>query len=97
MPLYDFRCPDGEVVEAFFAMQEKPDTVTCPHCGSDAASMIPAVGPSQRNSSNMRIVDATKSTADQPRVVSSISGTPTTKRQPTAISRNPLHQQLPRP
>ncbi|GAA2038887.1 zinc ribbon domain-containing protein [Yaniella flava] len=97
MPLYDFRCPDGEVVEAFFAMQQKPDTVTCPHCGRDAVNLIPAIGPSQRNSSNMRIVDAAKATADQPGVVNSIAGRHTTKRQPTAITRNPLHQKLPRP
>lgn len=97
MPLYDFRCPNGDVFEAFFTMQEKPDTTQCPQCGQNAASTMPAIGPSQTNSAQMRVLDATKQTAEQPRVVQSPSGTRTTKRQPTAISRNPLHQNLPRP
>lgn len=97
MPLYDFRCPEGDVFEAFFAMDAKPDTVSCPRCGQAAASRIPAIGPSQANSAQMRILDATKATADQPSVVNTASGAPTSKRQPTAISNNPLHQKLPRP
>lgn len=97
MPLYDFRCPEGDVFEAFFTMQEKPDTVSCPQCGQEAASRMPAVGPSQGKSAQMRIIDASKATAEQPEVVQSISGTRATKRQPTPITTNPLHQKLPKP
>lgn len=97
MPLYDFRCPEGNVFEAFFMMQEKPDTLSCPQCSQDAASVIPAIGPSKTNSAQMRILDATKTTAEQPQVVNSLSGTRTAKRQPTVISNNPLHQKLPKP
>lgn len=97
MPLYDFRCSEGDVFEAFFPMREKPDTVTCPQCGRDAASLIPAVGPSQGASTRMQLLDATKATADQPEVVDSIAGTRTTKRHPTGITTNPLHHKLPKP
>ncbi|MDN6489814.1 MAG: zinc ribbon domain-containing protein [Yaniella sp.] len=97
MPLYDIRCPEGDGCEAFFTMQEKPATVSCPQCGKDAARLMPAVGPSQGKSAQMRVLDATKATADQPEVVNSLSGTRTAKRQPTAITTNPLHQKLPKP
>lgn len=97
MPLYDFRCPDGDVSEAFFSMQDKPDTITCPECGQDAASAMPAIAPSSPNSQNMRILDATKATAERPEVVHSVSGKRTAPRQPTAVSSNPLHHKLPKP
>lgn len=97
MPLYDFRCPQGDSFEAFFSMQDKPDTVSCPQCGQDATSRMPAIGPSQAHSAQMRVLDATKATAEQPQVVNTISGTRTANRQPTAISQNPLHKKLPRP
>lgn len=29
MPRYDFKCPDGHVVEREFRMAEVPDTVEC--------------------------------------------------------------------
>lgn len=97
MPLYDYRCPEGNIVEAFFSMQEKPDAIACPQCGEDAVSLMPAIGPSRMNSAQMRVLDATKATAETPQVVSSISGTRTTQRKPTPITRHPLHQKLPRP
>jgi len=97
MPLYDYRCPEGDVVEKFFSMHDKPDTVSCPQCGQTAASLIPAVGPSQMNSRAMRTLDATKATADTPQVVNAVSGTRTGKYRPTAVTQNPLHQKLPRP
>lgn len=97
MPLYDYRCPEGDVFEQFFTMQDKPDTVSCPRCGQTAASTIPAVGPSQLNSPAMRVLDATKATSETPRVVNSVSGSRTGKHQPTRVTKNPLHQKLPRP
>lgn len=97
MPLYDFRCPEGDVFEAFFAMQEKPESVSCPQCGQGAVSLMPAIGPSHGKSAQMQVLDATKATADQPEVVNSLSGTHAAKRQPTAITTNPLHQKLPKP
>ncbi|HEY4557976.1 MAG TPA: zinc ribbon domain-containing protein [Enteractinococcus sp.] len=97
MPLYDYRCSNGEVFEAFYTMREKPDTMPCPHCGQPATSVPPAIGPSKLNSTQMRMIDATKETAETPQVVNSISGSRTAKRQPTRYTTHPLHQKLPRP
>lgn len=97
MPLYDYRCPTGEVFEAFFTIADKPDTLDCPSCGQSAASMLPAIGPSKLNSPHMRVLDATNATAERPQVVNSVAGTRATQRQPTAYSTNPLHRKLPRP
>ncbi|HIY85876.1 MAG TPA: hypothetical protein H9822_05460 [Candidatus Yaniella excrementavium] len=60
-------------------------------------SLIPAVGPSQGKTAQMRLLDATKATADRPEVVNSIAGTRTAKRQSTAMTTNPLHRKLPKP
>src|SRR5699024_12590834 len=91
MPLYDYRCPEGDVVEKFFSMHDKPDTVSCPQCGQTAASLIPAVGPSQMRSRAMRALDATKATADTPQVVNAVSGTRTGRYRPTTVNHNPTH------
>ena len=95
MPLYDYRCSQGDVFEAFFTMHDKPDTLDCPHCGQRATSKLPAIGPSKRSSAQMRILDATNATAETPQVVNSVTGTRTGQHQ--RYSTNPLHQKLPRP
>jgi putative FmdB family regulatory protein len=97
MPLYDYRCPSGDVVEKFFTMNEKPDSIDCPQCGQVASSVLPAIGPSKLNSPQMRALDATQATAESPNVVHSVTGTRTAGHQATQYSTNPLHQKLPRP
>lgn len=97
MPLYDYRCPEGDVFEAFYPMHDKPTSVMCPTCGQEAPSLPPAIGLSKDNSAQMRILDATKATAETPQVVNSISGVRTSTQQTTGITRNPLHRKLPRP
>src|SRR5690625_2683145 len=97
MPLYDYRCPSGDVVEKFFPMNEKPDSIDCPQCGQVATSVLPAIGPSKLNSPQMRALDATQATAESPNVVRSVTGTRTAGHQATQYSTNPLHQKLPRP
>lgn len=97
MPLYDYRCPEGDIFEAFFTMHNKPATAACPNCGQEAAGLLPAIGLSKNNSAQMRILDATKATAETPQVVNSISGIRTGTHQPTGVTRNPLHHKLPRP
>src|SRR5699024_373305 len=97
MPLYDYKCPQGDVFEAFFTMLDKPDTLDCPHCGQNASSVLPAIGPSKLNSDQMRVLDATNATADTPQVVNSVTGSRTTTQQSTTYSTNPLHHKLPRP
>src|SRR5699024_12629275 len=58
MPLYDFRCPEGDGFEAFYPMHDKPGSIPCPNCGQQATGTIPAIGPSQAKSARMRAIDA---------------------------------------
>lgn len=97
MPLYDYRCPSGDMSEVFFAMHEKPDTIPCPQCDQTATSVLPTIGLSKIHSAQMRILDATQATAETPQVVQSVTGTRTAGQRPTPVSRDPLHQKLPRP
>jgi predicted nucleic acid-binding Zn ribbon protein len=39
MPTYEFRCPDGTVIEKFFKISEVPETITLPD-GGEAVRMI---------------------------------------------------------
>ena len=97
MPLYEYRCPEDDVFEVFFTMHDKPSTVACPQCGQAASSQLPAIGLSKLNSAAVRVLDATRATAETPQVVNSISGTRTKNRQATPVSQHPLHKKLPRP
>jgi predicted nucleic acid-binding Zn ribbon protein len=40
MPTYEFRCPDGTIVERFFKMSEVPDTIPAPDGSGDAVRVI---------------------------------------------------------
>lgn len=40
MPTYQFRCPDGTVVERVFKMSEVPQTIPNPHGEGEAVRMI---------------------------------------------------------
>jgi predicted nucleic acid-binding Zn ribbon protein len=40
MPTYEFRCPDGTVIERIFKMSEVPDTIPSPAGDGDAVRMI---------------------------------------------------------
>ncbi len=40
MPTYEFRCPDGTIVEKFFKISEVPDTIPSPKGDGDAVRMI---------------------------------------------------------
>lgn len=39
MPLYEYRCPDGEQIEIFHGVDERPE-VRCPSCGQLAERVI---------------------------------------------------------
>jgi putative FmdB family regulatory protein len=39
MPLYSYRCPDGDEVEVFHKADERPE-VKCPSCGQPAERII---------------------------------------------------------
>jgi predicted nucleic acid-binding Zn ribbon protein len=40
MPTYEFRCPDGTVIERIFKMSEVPATIPSPNGDGDAVRMI---------------------------------------------------------
>jgi predicted nucleic acid-binding Zn ribbon protein len=40
MPTYEFRCPDGTIVERFFKMSEVPDAIPSPNGDGMAVRMI---------------------------------------------------------
>jgi putative FmdB family regulatory protein len=39
MPLYEYRCPDGDEVEVFHKVDERPEVV-CPTCGQPAERVL---------------------------------------------------------
>ncbi len=40
MPTYEFRCPDGTIIEKFFKISEVPQTIPSPNGDGDAVRMI---------------------------------------------------------
>ncbi|MCU0647743.1 MAG: hypothetical protein MUF00_07090 [Gemmatimonadaceae bacterium] len=40
MPTYEFRCPDGTIVERFYKMSEVPDTIPSPDGNGEAVRVI---------------------------------------------------------
>nr|WP_198344369.1 zinc ribbon domain-containing protein [Mycobacterium dioxanotrophicus] len=94
MVLYVFRCDSGcGTTERRFAMNARPDVIDCPSCSGAARRMMSSPNLGRADKSAMALQDATRATADHPAVVSSPS--PSLRRQ--KVSRNPLHQKLPRP
>ncbi len=40
MPTYEFRCPDGTVIEKFFRISEVPDSIPSPNGDGEAVRII---------------------------------------------------------
>jgi putative FmdB family regulatory protein len=38
MPVYEFQCPEGDIIERLVSMDTK--TITCPHCRKRAKKVI---------------------------------------------------------
>lgn len=95
MPLYEFRCSDGETTEAQYPMAEVPDSIECPTCGNRARRRTSSPRLSRAGSSAYQLIESTGRSAHEPEVVTSLptSGRPV-KQQYTS---NPLHSKLPRP
>lgn len=93
MVLYTYRCESGcGTTQQMHPMHSCPLVVECPKCSGHAKKMMsaPHLG---RTGAAMALLDATRATADHPRVVN--APPPTTRRQRTSV--NPLHRRLPRP
>lgn len=94
MPLYEFRCADCGDLERSYSMRDVPDHVACPHCAADAPRRI--TGAALHGSSPAkRLIESTERSAHEPAVVSSLPSARAAAPRP--VSRNPLHQKLPRP
>ncbi|MBU2697224.1 FmdB family zinc ribbon protein [Pimelobacter sp. 30-1] len=96
MPLYAFRCPEGTEFDRTYPMSEVPAAVDCPECGGAARRRMSAPRLSVAGSTAYRLMDATAATAHEPPVVTSLPGSGGGGGG-ARITRNPLHQKLPRP
>lgn len=94
MPIYTFKCADGDIFEKHFSMASVPDELECSTCGQQAARIITSVRLSRAGSPVHTLLDQTARSAHEPEVVSSLPGAPR-KQQP--VSQNPLHRKLPKP
>lgn len=95
MPLYEFRCSDGDNFETSYPMSAVPDQAACPQCGGQARRQMSTPRLSIANSAAFRLIDSTARSAHEPQVVS--SGAPGGGHRGPQYTRNPLHQKLPRP
>ncbi len=91
MPTYEFRCSSCGPFDAVFSMRDVPDATTC-RCGAPARRGITAPRLGSGASGAMRLLDATKATADRPAVVSAPPG-----RTGGGAPSDPRHARLPRP
>ncbi|MCA0158099.1 zinc ribbon domain-containing protein [Tsukamurella sp. M9C] len=94
MPTYEFRCARCGPFDATFSMRDVPDATAC-RCGDPAPRGVtaPQIGRADRGA--MRLLDATKATAERPAVVGSPAGAPRPGRGPAPS--DPRHARLPRP
>ena len=92
MPMYEFDCPECGPFDAMFSLAAVPSSTDC-RCGTAALRKFtpPRLG---RGGTAMKLLDATKATADTPAVVGRVPDGPRPRRTPT--SGNPLHAKLPR-
>lgn len=96
MPIYEYRCPEGDTFESSYGIGSAPDAVPCPQCRGTARRRISAPHLSGTNTPAFRLLDSTARSASEPEIITSrIPGPPSGK--PRRISSNPLHQKLPRP
>ena len=92
MPTYEFRCSSCGPFDAVFSMREVPAATPC-RCGATARRGITAPRLGSGASGAMRLLDATKATADRPAVVSAPPGRTGGGGAPS----DPRHARLPRP
>ncbi|NMD58239.1 MULTISPECIES: FmdB family zinc ribbon protein [Tsukamurella] len=100
MPTYEFRCSSCGPFDAVFSMREVPATTAC-DCGASARRGITAPRLGSGASGAMKLLDATKATAERPAVVAAPAGGSLTGSggapRPSRGPSNPLHARLPRP
>lgn len=94
MPLYEFRCTEGDVFEQSHPMDQRPDEVSCPVCGNRSRRRMPAPRLSIAGGAAFGLIDSTRRSAHEPEVVSALPSGP--RRPGAGYTTHPLHQKLPR-
>lgn len=95
MPLYEFSCSAGDRFETILPMSSSIREVPCRFCEQTAFRRVSAVGLSRVTGSAAALMDRTLASAESPDIVTSL---PAGRHRPAApVTRNPLHQKLPRP
>ena len=95
MPIYEFKCGGGHVVEKQLPMSSDQREMECPECGTTAKRMISAPATRRTDSRKAALVEATQKTAYEPTVVNSVprSG----NKRATPVTTHPQHAKLPKP
>lgn len=94
MPSYSFRCAKGCHFDRSFTMAEVPAETDCPDCGEQARRIITSPHIAATRTAAFRAIDDSARSAHEPSVV---TGLPSNRRgSAPRVTRNPLHQKLPR-
>lgn len=94
MPLYTFQCASHGRFDLARAMRESDSAGPCPVCSAPSKRVVTAPHLNLGDARARRLIDATKQTADQPPVVTSIPGRP---RRVQKVARDPRLRKLPGP
>ncbi|PID98538.1 MAG: FmdB family transcriptional regulator [Actinomycetales bacterium] len=94
MPTYSYICPDHGKFDVFLSMSECVAVYPCMSCERGSRRLFSAPSLNLGDSRARQLLDATKETADRPRVVSSLPSNSRKVRQ--KVSHNPLHKKLPK-
>ncbi|TFB91656.1 FmdB family zinc ribbon protein [Cryobacterium sp. HLT2-28] len=96
MPIYEYRCAEGQEFEVILPMGLAPDLLSCPTCQGTAKRRMSAPTLSLAGTSAYKLIDSANRSAHEPTVVDSrIPGV--RAGTPQLITTNPLHRKLPRP
>lgn len=96
MATYEYTCPDHGLTEVSLPMGSAPVSLDCPECGAPARRVYSSPRVSSVDATRMGLIDATKATAEQPAVVTSIPGQRSGPPQRMAPP-DPRLKKLPRP
>ncbi|MCL2594494.1 MAG: zinc ribbon domain-containing protein [Promicromonosporaceae bacterium] len=77
-------------------MASVPDATACVTCGGSARRLFTAPFLGRGSSAAMKTIDATKASSETPQVVTALPSQGS-RRRTQPVTRNPLHQGLPRP
>ena len=93
MPTYEFVCPAEHLTVHRAPMSDIPVTIDCPACGIRARRVYGAPHLGRSTAIGFQALDRSARSAHEPEVVRGTHpGTTATAR----VTRNPLHQRLPR-